>query len=204
MTNTIVTISRQYGSGGREVGKKLAEKLGVPFYDNELITLAAKKSGYAEGLFEEDKQWSSGSLLYSLSLYGNSFGSFDLPLNDKVYMIQSNVIREVAQKGGCVIVGRCADYVLRDFPRCVNVFIHSDLARRMDWAIREADIPADKARDTVLKIDKRRSTYYNFYTSSKFGEASNYDLCVNSGTLGIAGTVEVIRKFIELKDAVKE
>lgn len=200
MTDAIITISRQYGSGGREIGKLLAGQLGIPFYDNELITIAAKKSGYAEGLFEQADQKPTGSLLYSLSMFGSNLAAFDLPLNDKVFLIQSDIIREVAAKGGCVIVGRCADYVLRENPRCVNIFIYGDIDDRVKWAIQENEVEPDKARDTVLKIDKRRATYYNYYTSMKFGNAVNYHLCINSSVLGRNGSAEVIRRFVEMRD----
>lgn len=201
MTNTIITISREYGSGGREIGKKLAEQLGIPFYDNELISIAAQKSGFAESLFEQEDQKPVNGFMYAQSMYGAGGAAFDLPLNDKIFLIQSDIIREVAAKGGCVIVGRCADYVLRDNPNCFNVFINADLATRMDWAMRENDVPADKAKETVQKIDKRRAAYYNYYTSKKFGASSNYHLCVNSAILGRDGTVEVIKKFVEMRDA---
>ncbi len=201
MKNTIITISRQYGSGGREIGKRLAEQLGIPFYDNELITIAAKKSGYAEAVFEQADQKPAGSLLYSLSMFSSAVGTFDLPLNDKIFLVQSDIIKEVAAKGSCVIVGRCADYVLRDNPDCVNVFIHGNLADRVEWAIRENDIDPEKAREMVLKTDKRRATYYNYYTSLKFGAAENYHLCINSSAVGRDGAVEVIRKYIDKKQA---
>lgn len=201
MAGTIVTISREYGSGGREVGQKLAQALGVPFYDNELITLAAKKSGYAEGLFEETNQKPAGSLLYTLSMYGAGVAAFDLPLNDKVFLVQSDVIKDVAAQGPCVIVGRCADYVLRDCANTVNVFIYGDPAARVERAVGKLGLPAAKAKDMVAKIDKRRASYYDYYTSQKWGRASNYDICIDSSTLGIDGTVEVIRCFVAQKEA---
>lgn len=204
MTDTIITISREYGSGGREVGKKLAAALEIPFYDNELITIAAKKSGFAEGLFEGADQRPTGSLLYSLSMYGAGVAAFDLPLSDKVFLIQSDVIRDVASKGGCVIVGRCADYVLRENPNTVNVFIYADLNRRIDWAIRENDIPVEKAKDMVAKIDRRRSSYYGYYTSRKWGHAENYDICINSGALGVDGTVDILRGFVERREKMEK
>lgn len=200
MTNTIITISREYGSGGREIGKKLAEQLGIPFYDNEIISIAAQKSGFAESIFEQEEQKPSNGFLYAQSMYGVGTTAFDLPLGDKIFLIQSDIIREVAAKGACVIVGRCADYVLRDNPNCVNVFVRADLKTRTDWAIRETDVPPEKAKETVQKIDKRRAAYYNYYTSKKFGSASNYDLCVNSAVLGRDGTVDVIRTFVERRD----
>ena len=201
MTKTIVTISREYGSGGREVGKKLAEALGVPFYDNELITIAAQKSGFSEGLFEGADQKPTGSLLYSLSMYGAGVAAFDLPLSDKVFLIQSDIIKEVASKSGCVIVGRCADYVLREFPNTVNAFLHAELNDRVGWAIRENDVPVEKAKEAVLKIDKRRAAYYSYYTSQKWGRAENYDLSIDSSALGVDGTVEILKRFVELADA---
>ena len=121
--NTIITISRQYGSGGRLIGQKLAERLGIPFYDKELITLAAEESGFAEHLFEKNDRNITNSLLYSLSMYGNTMGLYDMPLNDKLFIAQSKTIQSVAEKGPCVIVGRCADYVLRNKPNVLNVFI---------------------------------------------------------------------------------
>ena len=196
MTSTIVTISRQYGIGGREIGKLLAEQLEVPFYDNELITIAAKKSGYAEGLFVQADQKPTGSLLFSMSMLGTNRVSFDLPLNDKIFLIQSDIIREVAGKGGCVIVGRCADYVLRENPACVNVFISGDLDDRVRWAIQAGEVEESKARESVLKVDKRRAAYYNYYTSMKFGAADHYHLCLNSSCLGRQGSAELIRSFV--------
>lgn len=197
MTSAIITISREYGSGGREIGQKLAELLGIPFYDNKLITIAAKKSGYAEKLFDEVEQRPTGSLLYSLSMFGSGVGAFDLPLNDKVFLIQSDIIKEVAAQGGCVIVGRCADYVLKGNPRCINIFIHGSLDARIKRAIEKNDLPEHKAREAVLKLDKRRASYYNYYTGMKWGRAENYDLCINSSALGIDKTVEVLRHFVE-------
>lgn len=201
MADTIVTISRQYGSGGHEIGKRLAERMGVPFYDNELITNAAKKSGYAEGLFVQADQKPTGSLLYSLSMLGTSRVSFDLPLSDKVFLIQSDIIREAADAGSCVIVGRCADYVLRDYPNCVNVFISGDFEDRLRWAIESGEVNEEKAKETILRIDKRRATYYNYYTSMKFGAADHYHLCVNSSCLGWEGSAELIHRFVELRAA---
>lgn len=200
MTNAIITISREYGSGGREIGKKLAQQLEIPFYDHELISIAAKKSGFAEGIFDQADQRPTGSLLYTLSMFGGPATAFDLPLNDKVFLIQSDIIREVASQGGCVIVGRCADYVLKGNPNLINIFIHGDLKDRMEWAIKENDIPPEKAKDAVLKIDKRRATYYNYYTSQKFGRAQNYDLTLNSSSLGRDASVEVIKQFVHLKE----
>ena len=142
--NLIITISRQYGSGGREIGRRLAERLGIPYYDKELIILAAERSGYARSLFEEADQKASNSMIFSLMRAGSMVNSYDLPLNDKIYLIQSGVIQQVARQGSCVIVGRCADYVLQDRFPCVNVFIHAALQKRMDRAVKVYGLSPDR------------------------------------------------------------
>lgn len=196
--NKIITISRQYGSGGREIGKKLAEALGVPFYDNELITMAAKKSGYTEEIFKNAEQQPTGSLLYSLSMMGTANAlAFELPLGDKLFIIQSNIIKEVAAKGGCVIVGRCADYVLKDNPNCVKVYIHADLPARIERAKNVYGVDDNKIEDRIQKFDKKRASYYNYYTNMKWGVASNYHLTVNSSVLGIEKTAELLKEYVE-------
>lgn len=198
MTNKIITISRQYGSGGREIGKKLAEALGVPFYDNELITMAAKTSGYTEEVFKNAEQQPTGSLLYSLSMMGTANAlAFDLPLGDKLFIIQSNIIKEIADKGGCVIVGRCADYVLKDNPNCVKFYIHADMASRVERATKLYGLDKNKAEEKIQKFDKKRASYYNYYTNLKWGVASNYNLTVDSSVLGTEKTVDLLKRYVE-------
>ena len=201
--HTVITISRQYGSGGRAIGQKLAEQLEIPFYDNELITLAAKASGFGEDLFKNAEQSGAGSLLYSMSVYGTMGGFFDLPISDKVFLAQSEVIRNVAQEGPCVIVGRCADYVLKGKVDAINVFIHSDMEHRVKRVIEEYGRPAEKAQEAIAKTDKRRATYYNYYSGMKFGQAVNYHLSIHSDAIGIDATVELIKNFY-LAKAAKE
>ena len=121
----VITISRQYGSGGRDIGLALAKKLGIPYYDNELITMAAKESGFAPELFKNADQNASNSLLFSLSMYGTATGTFNMPLGDQVFLIQSDIIKKVANEGPCIIIGRCADYILRDFPNSLSIFLHA-------------------------------------------------------------------------------
>lgn len=197
-TNTIITISRQYGSGGREIAKKLAEALSLPFYDNEIIQKAAQKSGYSKEMFEQADLKPTGSFLYTMSMFSANAVGFELPLSDKIFLVQSDIIKEVAEQGGCVIVGRCADYVLRDNKNVVNIYIHSDLDTRIERAISLYNFPHDKAKEVIVKNDKRRATYYNYYSNLKWGNAGNYDMSINSGTLGIDNTVTAIQKFIEL------
>ncbi len=205
---TIITISRQYGSGGRFIGRKLAEALDIPFYDKELITMSAEESGMSREIFEKVDEKASSSLLYTLSmnaylLHGMA-GVPDLPLNDKVFLIQSEVIRKAAANGPCVIVGRCADYVLRENPACVNVYIYSDMEDRVHRATTYYNLSADRAREQIQKTDKKRAAYYNFYTSLKWGRAENYDLSLNSAKLGIDGCVEVIRAFIDQAEKMRK
>lgn len=198
--NRIVTISRQYGSGGREIGRRLAERLGIPYYDKELIILAAERSGYARSLFEEADQKASNSMIFSLMWAGSMVNSYDLPLNDKIYLIQSGVIQQVARQGSCVIVGRCADYVLQDRFPCVNVFIHAALQKRMDRAVKVYGLSPDDVQSVLLKTDKRRETYYNYYTGRKFGDARNYTLSLDSLGVGIENAVRVMADYVESWD----
>jgi cytidylate kinase len=199
-TNTVITISRQFGSGGRLIGKKLAEKLGVPFYDKELIELAVEESGFSKEIFEKVDERASSSLLYSLSVSPGVMqgvtGMADLPLNDKVFLVQTKIIKEVASKGGCVIVGRCADYILKEFNNVVNVFIRSDMESRIERATNVYKINMTNAQKEIQRNDKKRANYYSFYAHSKWGVVDNYDLCLNSGKVGIDESVEVIADYV--------
>ena len=200
--NKIITISRQYGSGGREIGEKLAKILGIPFYDNELITRAAKESGFAESVFERAEDKATNSLLYSIAMgmsaYGNQdMGFANLSLDDRIYLAQSDVIRKVAAEGPCVIVGRCADYILKDNPNVVDVFVWADIKNRIERATTKYDMPIAKAQENILKIDKRRANYYNYHANEKWGKAENYHLSIKSDFVGIDNAVEVIKLFVE-------
>ncbi|MFW5646284.1 MAG: AAA family ATPase [Acetivibrio ethanolgignens] len=200
--NKIITISRQYGSGGREIGEKLAKEFGVPFYDNELISRAAKESGFAEAAFEHAEEKATNSLLYSIAMgmnaYGNQdFGFSSLSLDDKIFLAQSNIIRKVAEDGPCVIVGRCADYVLKDVPNVVNVFVYAGLDFRINRATKLYGISERKAAEQVMKYDKRRANYYNYHTSEKWGNMFNYDLAVKTECVGIDESVALIKVFVE-------
>ncbi len=205
-TNYIITISRQFGSGGRLVGKKLAESLEIPFYDKELITMSAQQSGYSKEIFEKADERATNSLLYTLSM--NSYllhgmtGLNELPLNDRVFLIQSEIIRKMASEGPCVIVGRCADYVLKEHPRCLNFYIYADLQSRVDRATTVYGMEKEKAAENIQKLDKKRASYYNFYSNLRWGLAENYDLCVNSSSVGIDGTVEMLRHFINKRPSI--
>lgn len=199
----VITISRQYGSGGREVGAKLAEKLSIPFYDNELITRAAKESGFAEAAFERAEEKATNSLLYSIAMgmnaYGNQdFGFSSLSLDDKIFLAQSNIIRKVAEEGPCIIVGRCADYILKDKPNVTHVFVYAGLDFRIKRATELYGISTEKAAEEVMKYDKRRSNYYNYHTSEKWATLFNYDLSVRTDYSGIDHAVDTILQFVNI------
>ncbi len=199
MINSVITISRQYGSGGRFIAKKLAEKLGIPYYDNELITMAAKESGYAENIFEKAEQMSSHSFLYSVSMFGTAAGVYGLPLSDKVFLVQSDIIKKCAEQGPCVIVGRCADYVLREYPNVINFYLYSDLESKIDRFKKyyNEDGKNDKEiKDEIIRRDKKRGAYYNYYTTQRWGEIENYHLSIHTDSVGIDGCVDILEKFV--------
>ncbi len=200
----IYTIGRQFGSGGRKVGKALAEKLGIPYYDKELLTIAAKDSGLSEALFHNADEKPTSSLLYSLVM-GNypvasgALGFNEMPLNDQLFLIQSKTIKKIAEQGSCVIIGRCADYILRDNPEVLSVFIHAPIGARVKRAVEVYEVPAEKAEDICLKNDKTRANFYNYYSDQKWGMCRTYDLSLDSAALGIDGCVEVITQFAKIR-----
>lgn len=203
----IITIGRQYGSGGRMIGKLLAERLGISFYNKEIIELAAKKSGMSEEVFEKVDETVASSLLYSIATGSYMFGNYvspqiNLPIHDKLFIIQSEIIKSVANKESCVIVGRCADYILKDRKDVVNLFIHADKEIRKERAVSEYGISKDKVEGYLGKMDKKRTAYYTYYTGAKWGSCSNYHLCVDSGVLGIKGTVDMLEEFIKIRENI--
>ena len=201
----IITITRQYGSGGHDIGKLLSERLGIPFYDKELISLAAKKSGVSPEVFAQADERMSNSLLYTLSTglynYGNGFSAMgDLPMNDRLYILQHKIIKEKAEKETFVVVGRCADYILKEFDNVVKVFIYADLEVRAKRAVERRGIEPSRARQAVSKADKNRANYYSFYSGQKWGAAENYDLCINSTRLTVQQAADLIIEYINILD----
>lgn len=199
---SIVTISRQFASGGREIGSKLSEKLKVPFYDHEIITRAAKESGFAEAVFHNAENKASNSLLYSIAMGMSSYGSSDfgfsqLSLDDRIYLAQSDVIKKVAKEGACVIVGRCADYILKDYKNVINIFICADMEFRIKRAIEKENMKSNKIEEAIIKYDKKRANYYNYHASEKWGKAENYHLSLLSSSIGIDRCVDVIYAYIK-------
>lgn len=193
----VITISRQYGSGGRDIGLALAKKLGIPYYDNELITMAAKESGFAPEIFKNADQNASNSLLFSLSMYGGATGTFNMPLGDQVFLIQSDIIKKVANEGPCVIIGRCGDYILRDFPNSLSVFLHAPLDRRLERAVDSYGADPLRAKDLVIKADKKRAVYYTHFTGEKWGAAENYHVTIDTARMGLEGTTELLAIIAE-------
>ena len=200
----IITITRQYGSGGHDIGKALAKALGIVFYDKELISLAAKESGIAPEVFEMADEKPANSLLYSLSVglfnYGNGLSNpmDDLPLNDKLYLLQHRIIKEKAEKESFVIVGRCADYILKEFPGVVKVFFYADIDSRVRRAIARHDIEPARAKQAIIKTDKNRANYYSFYSGQKWGQVENYDLCINTTRLDVDQAVKLITDYLDI------
>lgn len=200
--NTVITVGRQLGSGGREVGKKLADKLGFSFYDREILTLAAEDSGFGKEFFENADE--KVTPRFSNGFFSSPFPSLNSPSvheinyldNDVLFQIQSNVIRHISEKGAAIIVGRCADYILRDHPGLFSIFISASTNDRVKRLCDSLDCSPEEAIKTIKKADKQRSTYYNFYTDKTWGAASSYDLCINSSRFGIDRCVEIIMSLL--------
>lgn len=198
----VITIGRQFGSGGRDVGEKVAEYFNIPFYDKELVELAAKKSNISHEALKEVDEHATNSFLYSLvsgnySMRGiNAPIYYEMPINDKLFIAQAEVIKSVAKQGSCVIVGRCADYVLEnENVDLLNVFIYGSVDYRAQRVMDALDITKSKARDKVVKTDKQRRTYYDYYASKDWGVMSNYDLCINAEKFGIEGAANLIINY---------
>ena len=199
---TIITIGRQFGSGGKEIGEILAKELGIPFYDRELLTRAAKESGFCEEMIQTHDERPTNSFLYNLVMDTYSFGynsaaMVDMPISQKVFLAQFDAIRKIADEGPCVIVGRCADYALSEYDNCLNIFIHGNQKCKIERIMKKYELNDQKAKEMMIKKDKQRQSYYNYYSSKKWGRADSYDLTVNSSVLGIEGSVKLIKQFIE-------
>ena len=200
LTKTVIIIARQYESGGRLIGKKLSEILEIPFYDKELIDIAAKKSGMSEEVFARADERASSSLLYSLVMGSYSSPANNMPINDKLFLLQADIIKEAAKQGPFVIVGRCADYVLRDETNVLRLFLQAPRDVRIRRAIDEYGEDPSKASDAVNKKDKQRGNYYNFYSNKKWGDMQNYDLILDTHTFGLQGSVDIILRALEEKE----
>lgn len=200
--NTIITIGRQFGSGGKEIGEKLAQEFNVGFYDKALLSRTAKESGFCEEIMEVHDERPTSSFLYNLVMDTYSFGynasAFgDMPISHKIFLAQFDTIKKIASEGPCVIVGRCADYALEEYDNVLNVFIYADEETKTKRIMEKYQVDAKAARDMMNKKDKQRQSYYNYYSSRKWGRADSYDLCINSAVLGIDGTKKLIMQAVE-------
>ena len=208
-TNTIITIGREFGSAGREIGYKIADDFGIKLYDKEMLNRAAKESGICEELFEAHDEKPTNSFLYSLVMdtysLGYSSGSYtDMPINHKVFLAQFDAIKKIASEGPCILVGRCADYALEEFDNVLTVFIHAKMEARIRRIARIYNLTDAKAKEMIQKTDKQRSSYYNYYTNKKWSDAESYDVCLDSSVLGIEGTAEAIKQLVAIKECDRE
>lgn len=200
----VITVGRQYGSGGREIGTMLAEKLGFAYYDDLLLKEAAKESGLCEELFRSFDERPK-SFLYSVAMDPYSFSMNHVTpkgsIEQQIYLATYDTIKKLAEKGSCVLIGRCADYALKDRDDVINLFITAPLENRIARVARRNGISEDEARERIKKTDKSRASYYNYYSSKDWGDAKSYDLCIDSSLLGIEGTVELLEKLICIKNS---
>lgn len=198
----VINLGRQLGSGGREIGEKLAKELNIAFYDKELIQLASEESGLCKDFFEKADERTQKTFLGSL--FGNRVpfvGDGAIPYgsclnNDALFKIQSDVIRSLAENGSCLFVGRCADYILRDHPRCLNVFISASKETRIERMMKINGLNATQAEELIEKADRKRAAYYNYYSYNTWGAAATYHLCIESSVLGIDETVRFIKEYV--------
>jgi len=199
---SIITIGRQAGSGGREIGEKVAQYFNIPYFDKELLTRAAKESGYCEEMIQLHDEKPTNSFLYNLVMDTYSFGYntstfVDMPISHKIFLAQFDTVKKIAAEGPCVIVGRCADYALNEYDNVIKLFIYADEEDKINRVMKSHNLSRKDSKDIINKTDKQRQSYYNYYSSKKWGKAESYDLCINSSLLGIEGTVKLIVQAIE-------
>ena len=199
----VITVGRQYGSGGREIGTMLAEKLGIAYYDDLLLREAARESGLCEELFRSFDERPK-SFLYSIAMDPYSFSMNHVTpkgsIEQQIYLATYDTIKKLAEKGSCVLIGRCADYALKDRDDVINIFITAPLENRIMRVAQRNGISEDEARERIKKTDRSRASYYNYYSSKDWGDAKSYDLCIDSSLLGIEGTVELLAKLVTIKN----
>ncbi len=201
MEKNIITISREFGSGGRLIGKRLAEKLGVPYYDKELLDRIAEESGFSREMMEESEKKAKNGFLYSLAsaMGTGESGPESLSLNERFFLAQFDTIKKIAEEGSCVIVGRCADYILRGMPEATNVFIYAEEADKIKRAVEEYGVSEKEVKKLMKDTDKARANYYSYHTGRKWGEPVNYHMSIDSGYVAIDDIVDIIIKYTEVK-----
>ena len=201
MTNKVITISRAFGSGGRTIGKEVARRLGIPYYDKELVDAVAKESGFHADFIREAGEYApiSNSFLFNIAMSPNPVSMVNsMSMADQLFVYQSNVIRELADKGPCVIIGRCADYILRDHENCLHVFIHADMDFRAERIVRIYGETKQSPEKRLADKDNKRRVYYKHYTNRNWGEAQNYHVSLNSGLIGIEKCADIIVDIAEM------
>ena len=203
-TSSIITIGREYGSGGRQIGQEVAKYFGIKCYDKELLEHAANESGICKELFENHDERPTNSFLYSLVMDTYSFGYSssgftDMPMNHKVFLAQFDAIKKLASEGPCVMVGRCADYVLKDHDNCVHVFVCGDMDSKVQRMMHSYSLEESAAVERIKETDKQRKKYYSYYTGGDWEAASNYDLCLNTGDMSIEEAAEQILFYLKQK-----
>ena len=201
--NFVINIGRQLGSGGRNIADILSRHYGITAYDRKIIELAAKESGFGQEFFENaDEKKSHGFFhsIFSNRAIANALGSNDSCLsNDALFKVQSDIIRDLAEKESCIFIGRCADYILREHPRHINIFLTANLEDRIARMASEKGITAEQAEELIEKTDRRRADYYNYYSGKTWGASESYDLCINTSHLGHEGTAKMLIDYIELR-----
>ena len=191
----MITISRQYGTDGHQIAKFLAEKLGIPFYDKDLITIASQETRFAEKAFDEAERTATTSLGYILSNRSNR-SLYGMPLNDQMFMVQSGIIRTIADKGPAVIVGRCADYVLSGYKPTIDIFLQASIEARTKTVMERENVSKKEAQTRIARLDKSRATYYNYYTDRKWSDLNNYDIALNVSHLTAEEAAGLLATFI--------
>ncbi len=207
--NILITIARQVGSGGREVGELVAKNLGIDYHDKSLINMAAEKSGLSPEVLHNTDEKATPSFLYSIAMGGMGMVPFthgmpyDTPINDRLFVLQSGIIEELAKSHSCVFIGRCADFVLRDFDNVLRVFVYADIEKRAETIAKRNDISISEAKNLATKLDKKRSNYYGYYTSKKWGRSENYDLMIDTTKIGVEGAAKIIEEYVKLMNTEK-
>ncbi len=204
MSKYVITIARGYGSGGRTIGKMLSEELGIPYYDRDLLRFASDDSGINQQLFAKADEKLKKSLLYRVAsnVYKGELippDSDDFVSNDNLFNYQAKIIKELAQTESCIIIGRCADFVLKDYDNVVKVFVHSPLEACINTLKEMTGKPEKEIEKQITEIDKHRAEYYKYYTGRNWEDAKNYDLCLNSSNLGFQKCVDIVKEYLDIR-----
>lgn len=193
MSNRIIAIGRQFGSGGRTIGKKVAERLGIPCYDNEILERMAMESGFTKEYVKEQSEFSASRNWFSHAFYAGEFNSTSY--QDDLWALQHRIIQELAEQGPCVFVGFCSEYILRNHDNCLRVFIHADMDQRAKRIVEQYGETSESPEKRIKDKDRRRAAYYQYYTGLKWGSSKNYHITLNSGTMGIDQCVDILTQM---------